>query len=89
MRKLDFIIADNISNKFISIRHYGLLDDDKEITTGAEVEKWAGGLENYTFSEDNGVTTVSIEVDVTEDFADYFDTTWPKALDKLKEIVEG
>ncbi|MCF1420871.1 SRPBCC domain-containing protein [Mangrovimonas futianensis] len=82
-------IADNIPHKFISIRHYGILDGDKEITEGPDVEKWAGGLENYSFQEENGVTTVTVECDMTEDFQDYFNTTWPKALKKLKELSEN
>src|SRR5687767_2458282 len=36
-------IAENIPNRFVSIRHCGLLKDDKEITEGPEVEKWANG----------------------------------------------
>lgn len=79
-------IAENMPGRFISIRHYGILKGDQEITSGPEVEKWAGGLENYSFEENNGVTAVTINVDVTEDFVDYFNATWPKALAKLKEI---
>ena len=81
-------IADNIPFRFVSIRHYGILDGENEITEGAEVEKWAGGLENYAFQEHNGITTVTVACDVTEDYLDYFDTTWPKALDKLKGLAE-
>ncbi|HET8830278.1 MAG TPA: SRPBCC domain-containing protein, partial [Pelobium sp.] len=81
-------IAENIPNRFVSIAHYGLLTADKEITEGPEVEKWAGGLENYSFEESNGVTTVTVEVDTTEDFIDYMNQSYPKALLKLKEIGE-
>ena len=81
-------IADNIPFRFVSIRHYGILDGENEITEGAEVEKWAGGLENYSFEENNGVTTVTVAVDAMEDYIDFFDETFPKALDKLKEIAE-
>lgn len=81
-------IADNIPFRFVSIRHYGFLDGDKEITEGPEVEKWAGGRENYSFHEENGTTTVTVEIDITEDHLDYFNTTWPQALNKLKEIAE-
>src|SRR5690606_2013614 len=67
-------IANNIPYQFVSIRHYGLLDGENEITEGADVEAWAGGLENYSFDEQNGLTTVTVEVDVTEDHLDYFNT---------------
>ncbi|WP_431106873.1 SRPBCC domain-containing protein [Winogradskyella poriferorum] len=82
-------IANNVPYKFVSIRHYGILDGKNEITEGPDVEKWAGGLENYTFEEHNGVTTVTIESDVDEEYLDYFNTTWSKALNKLKELSEN
>jgi hypothetical protein len=81
-------IADNILNKFISIQHRGLVQGGKEITEGPEVEKWANGFENYTFEENNGQTTVTVDLDATEDFVDYMNETYPKALNKLKEICE-
>lgn len=81
-------VAENIPNKFVSIRHYGLLKGDTEITSGEEVEKWAGELENYWFEEHNGITSVTVEVGVSDEYMDYFQTTYPKALQKLKEISE-
>ena len=81
-------IAENILNRFVSIQHYGLLKAGKEITEGPEVEKWANGFENYTFQENNGTTTVIVDLDTAEDFSDYINQTYPKALDKLKEICE-
>lgn len=81
-------IFEVIQNQFVSIRHYGMLDGDVEITEGEEVEKWAGGFENYSFQERNGVTTVTVDIEVTEDYEAYFTENWPKALVKLKEITE-
>jgi hypothetical protein len=81
-------IAENIPIRFVSIQHYGLLNAGKEITEGPEVEKWANGFENYTFEENNGTTTVTVDLDTSEDFVDYMNETYPKALDKLKELCE-
>ena len=86
-------IVENIPNRFVSIQHYGLFQSGKEITEGPEVEKWANGFENYTFEENNGSdsyrgTTVTVDLDTTEDFLDYMNQTYPKALDKLKELCE-
>lgn len=81
-------IAENIPNQFVSIRHYGLVHGDIEITEGPDVEKWAGGLENYTFEENNGITKVTVDVDTSEDFTDYMNDAFPNALAKLKEISE-
>ena len=81
-------IAENIPKQFVSIQHYGLLKAGKEITEGPEVEKWANGLENYTYGESNGETTVTVDLDTVEEFLDYMNEHYPKALDKLKEICE-
>jgi 4-hydroxy-3-methylbut-2-enyl diphosphate reductase IspH len=81
-------ISEYIPNQFVSIRHYGLVKANEEITQGPDVEKWANGNENYSFVENNGITTVTVELDTTEEFLDYMRQTYPKALDKLKEICE-
>lgn len=81
-------IAENIPHKFISIEHYGILENGKEIIDGPKVENWAGALENYSFSEHNGATSVTVEVDTNDEYFNYFNETWPKALNKLKEICE-
>ena len=81
-------IVENIPNRFVSIQHYGLVQAGQEITEGPEVEKWANGYENYTLEENNGTTTVTVDLDTTEEFLDYMNETYPKALNKLKEICE-
>lgn len=81
-------IVENIPNRFVSIQHYGLLKADEEITDGPDVEKWANGFENYTFEENNGITTVTVDLDTVEEFVDYMNEHYPKALDKLKELCE-
>lgn len=81
-------IADNILNQFVSIQHYGLLKSGKEITEGPDVEKWANGFENYSFEENNGITSLTVDLDITDDFLDYMNETYPNALGKLKELCE-
>lgn len=81
-------IAENIPNQFVSIQHFGILDGDTEITAGPQVEQWAGGHENYRFEKKGEITEVTVEVDVTDDHAEFFDTTYPKALEKLKVLAE-
>ena len=81
-------IKENIPNKFVSIEHLGLVQEDKEITSGPAVAGWAGALENYTFTEENGKTLLSVDVDANQEYKDYFNETWPKALTTLKSICE-
>lgn len=82
------LIEANQPATFVSIKHYGFLDGEVEITTGELVEKWTGGHENYTFQEQEGKTILTVDMDTVEDYEDFFNTTYPKALEKLKEISE-
>ena len=82
------IIKENQAGQFVSIQHVGFLDGDVEVTSGEQVEKWAGGHENYLYQEQHGVTTVTVELDTIDDYIDYFKSTYPAALSKLKEIAE-
>lgn len=81
-------VMEHIPNEFISLRHYGVLDGDQVISEGPAVAGWAGALENYSFKEQDGKTTLTVEVDCNEQYLDYFDNAWPKALDKLKKLAE-
>lgn len=81
-------IIENKVNQFVSIQHYGLFAAGEEMTEGPEVEKWANGFENYSFDESNGTTTVTVDLDTVEEFEDFMNETYPKALDELKEVCE-
>lgn len=82
-------IKENIPNQFVSIEHIGVLNNGQEITSGPEVEIWAGALENYSYEEKNGNTLLSVDLDSNEEFKSYFEETYPKALEKLKSICES
>ncbi|MDO5636616.1 MAG: SRPBCC domain-containing protein [Myroides sp.] len=82
-------IVEHIPAEFVSVRHYGFLQDGKEITTGELVEKRSGGFENYTFSETNEITTVTVDLDTIDEYLDYFSESYPKALVALKNSVEN
>ena len=82
-------VAENKPYEFMSIRHLGVLKDGVEEIDSPEVQKWAGALENYTLRSQGGKTELDVDMDTTEEFSDYFETTWPKALEKLKEVAEA
>ncbi|MCX2451441.1 SRPBCC domain-containing protein [Pedobacter sp. PLR] len=82
-------IAENIPNKFLSVRHLGNVINGVEDLDSEEVKGWAGALENYTLTEVDGQTEWSISADITEDFEGYMLKTWPLALAKVKELAES
>jgi hypothetical protein len=78
--------------EFVSIEYNGVVKDGKEITTGEEAKEYAGSLENYTFKEMDGKTEVIVDLlgseEIGEELKQYFQDSWPKALQKLKELAE-
>lgn len=49
---------------------------------------YTGGHENYSFEENNGITTVTVDLNTVEEYQDFFNNTYPAALEKLNEISE-
>jgi len=82
------IIAENIPASYMSFKHVGMIENGKEDIGSKKVKAWSGAEENYTLKNVNGKTELEVDIDITDDFKDYFLKTWPKALDKLKEISE-
>lgn len=84
------MIAAKKPNEFMSFKHLGTLINGVEDLDSPETKKWSGALENYTLSENNGITELTVEIDVSSnDFLDYFKETFPKAMDKVKTLSEN
>jgi uncharacterized protein YndB with AHSA1/START domain len=83
-------IVENVPNEYLSIEHLGMYDNGKEDLDSPEVKKWAGAKENYTLNDLGGKTELVIDMDMGDDenMIAYFESTWPKALDKVKELAE-
>jgi hypothetical protein len=81
-------IADSKPNEYMSIKHLGVVKDSVEDTSSEEVRQWAGAFENYTLKSENGKTELVVDMDINDEWKDYFQNTWPKALQQLKELAE-
>lgn len=77
-------IAENRPLEYISIKHLGEIQDGA-IRTEWE---WVGAHENYTFTHSEGITTVQVDIDMTENMVDYMAEARPKALQALKAMAE-
>lgn len=83
-------IAEFRRPEFVSIRYSGMISNGVEDTTSPEVQSWVGATESYRFSPVEGGTEVLVEMTmVSDEFAGYMNDAWPKALQKLKELVEN
>ena len=76
-------------NTYIAFKHLGVVKEGKEQPQDEETKKWSGAMETYTLKENNGATSLLVTLDATDDFADFFNDTFPKALQKVKDIAES
>jgi uncharacterized protein YndB with AHSA1/START domain len=78
------IIEKMVPYKEMTFQHRG------EIKGGVEEPKdWAGARERYHLEERGGATELTVHVDSTEDFQSYFQDTFPKALQLVRQLAEG
>lgn len=75
-----------IPNEFVLLKHKA---DTKDYGSSDREDQWTGGSESYTLNESDGVTTLILEFDVPEELEEIMDTSYPKALTKIKELSES
>ena len=81
-------IDETVPNEVMSFKHLGVVKDGVEDTESAEVKGWAGAHEIYTLKDVKGKTELIVDIDINDDFKDYFSNTFPVALQKVKELAE-
>ena len=74
--------------EFVSIEYTGMVIDGVDDFSSDAAKKVVGTHENYTFAENGGVTTLTIDIDVDDEWEASFSEMWPVALDSLKTIAE-
>lgn len=82
------MIAKLIPSQFMSFQHLGVVKDGIEQPLDDDTRKWSGALENYTLQKKENGTELLVEVDLTDEFADYFVQTFPKALKIVKDLSQ-
>lgn len=82
-------IAANKPNEYMSFKHLGVVNNGVEDTESEKVKDWAGAMENYTLKDVGGKTELTVDLDINDAFKDYFENTFPKALEKVKELAEA
>ncbi|WP_411698535.1 SRPBCC family protein [Conyzicola sp.] len=79
------VVETNRPNELVSLRYIA------EVQGGVDNRDTvaAGMRESYSFSETGGTTTVTVDLEVPDDWAAMMIDAWPIALAKLKEAAES
>jgi uncharacterized protein YndB with AHSA1/START domain len=78
-------------HELMHIHHIGIVKDGQEITDTPEAKQW-DGTEIYRRKPTNNGTDVEVELQfatISQEFIDYFASTFPKALEDLKKLAEA
>ncbi|MFT3680876.1 MAG: SRPBCC domain-containing protein [Ferruginibacter sp.] len=74
--------------KVISMQHLGVLKNGVEDNTGVDAKNWQGLYEIYRVDEENSKTRLTVELDIADKYAEWFNKTWLKALEEVKLLCE-
>lgn len=74
-----------VPEEFVRLKH---LADTQEYGTDQREKEWSGGSESYRLTEVDGLTELSIIMDVPDDLSDYFNTVYPSVLSSIKWLSE-
>ncbi len=70
---------------FMTFKHIGEIKEGEK----QPESNWAGAKEAYALVANGNTTEVIVNMDISEEWLQYFDETFPKALQKVKEITES
>jgi len=82
------IIDKRIENKFMAFKHFGEIKDFKEMPIDEATQEWIGAMEIYELTANGSTTVLNVKMDIIEKYEDYFNTTLPNALEKIKQLSE-
>ncbi|WP_027382485.1 SRPBCC family protein [Epilithonimonas caeni] len=75
--------------KHLIFKHLGELHNGVEDVDSEKVKAWNGSLEAYYLEENNGKTTLKVEVDSNDEFKEMFDNGFKKGLEVIKKLSEN
>ncbi len=79
------LIETLVANEFVSFRQ---MADTKDSRAHARDKEWTGGTESYSLETNDGLTTLTVDIDVPDGQEETFNVRFPKALGRIKFLAE-
>ncbi|MEM1251724.1 MAG: SRPBCC domain-containing protein [Cyanobacteria bacterium P01_H01_bin.21] len=77
------------TNERILVRHISMISKEGEESTDGEIAShWIGTTEEYRLIGENDATSLKIQIKTHSDFVPMFESCWPEALRRIKELSE-
>ena len=74
-----------IPNEYIAFKQVAdTMDSGKEVRD----KEWTGGKESFELAETNGITSLTVNIDIPPGLEEIFQDRFPKALERVKTLAE-
>jgi len=82
-------VAEMKPNEYMDFKHLGVMNNGVEDLDSEAAKGWSGAHETYTLRGEGQQTELTVTTETTEEYNDYFNDAWPKALERLKSLAEN
>lgn len=79
------LVSALIPDAYVSFKHQA---DTQDEDSNSRDDQWTGGRESYTLMDDDSATTLTMSFDVPVELEKAMRESYPKALQKVKELSE-
>jgi len=75
-------------NEYMAIRHLGVIKNHQRVQDSPDMKGWENAMETYTLEKRDGNILLTATLESPDEFVDYFNASFPKALAVVKELSE-
>jgi hypothetical protein len=85
---MNSIIEKKVLNQYIAFKHISELENFEPQPIDEATSEWTGAMEIYELIPNQSSVTLKVLMDTSEKYIEYFETTFPKGLERVKELSE-
>lgn len=85
---MDSIILEKKENEYIAFKHISEIRNFEVQPIDEATKEWSGAMETYRLIPKGDFVVLEVKMDILDKYLDYFQTAFPKGLEKVKELVE-
>jgi hypothetical protein len=86
---MNSIIEKKIDNQYMAFKHISEMKNFEPQPIDEKTSEWSGGMETYELIQNEASVTLKVLIDTLEKYIEYFENTFPKALERLKQLSEN
>jgi hypothetical protein len=86
---MNSIIEKKIDNQYMAFKHISEMKNFEAMPIDDTASEWTGCREIYELIQEENSVQLLVKMDALEKYVDYFNTTFQKALERVKQLSEN